>query len=169
MEPMPWIGRYRAVVSALIRFANVSQRTLSEHHYHSDYDLSISPQEWQVLEYLLEHPHNTLHMAGIADRLGMVPSTFSKCTQALVRCDLVERFRVPGNRKNIILRSTEKGKNFYFDEVERLIGPKYQTLFSGLAPLANDQLQIFADALQAHVDQLVGDKEGDSTLIKIEI
>ena len=168
MNAMPWIGRYRSVVAAMIRFANVSQRMLSEHRYHSLYDLSISPQEWQVLEYLLEHPNNTLHMAGIADHLGMVPSTFSKCTQALVSYGLVERFRTPGNRKNVILRSTEKGKKFYHGEVTRLIGPKYQTLFSGLSGFTDAQLEAFAAALDAHTDQLIADKVGDSTLIKIE-
>ena len=168
MPSMEWIGRYRSVVAAMIRYANVSQRLLTEHHYSSEHDVTICPQEWQVLEYLLEHPDNTLCMAAIADRLGLVPSTFSKCTQALIGNGLVERFRTPGNRKNVILRSTAKGRQFYHGEVDRFLAATYQPLFDGLSAFTDEQLSAFADTLNVHTDSLLPHKIGNTTLIKIE-
>lgn len=165
---MPWIGRYRSVVAAMIRYANVSQRLLTEHLYHSEYDVTISPQEWQVLEYLLEHPNNTCCMAAIADKLGMVPSTFSKCMLSLVNNGLADRFRVEGNKKNVILRSTEKGKNFYQSEVKRFVAPTYQVLFDSLSSFSDEQLSDIANAINSLSDSLIPNKAGNTTLVKIE-
>jgi DNA-binding MarR family transcriptional regulator len=120
---LTWIGRYRAVVAAMIRHANVAQRMLSVRQYYKNYDFSLSPQEWQVLEFLLEHPNNTECMAAIADKLGIVPSTFSKCTASLVRCGLADKFMTKGNRKNVVLRCTEKGRQFYEEHVASFVAP----------------------------------------------
>ena len=87
---LTWIGRYRKVVASIIRYSNVTQRVLSGRLYYKNYDLSLATQEWQVLEYLLEHPDNIDCMAVIADQLGIVPSTFSKCTNTLVKYGLAE-------------------------------------------------------------------------------
>lgn len=168
MPAMPWIGRYRNVVAAMIRYANISQRLLTEHIYQSEYDVTFSPQEWQVLEYLLEHPNNTLCMAAIADKLGMVPSTFSKCMQALVRNGLADRFRAEGNKKNVILRSTDKGRDFYQSEVKRFVAPTYQVLFDSLSSFSDEQLTDIAKAINSLSDSLMPNKEGDATLVKLE-
>jgi DNA-binding MarR family transcriptional regulator len=165
---MPWIGRYRSVVAAMIRYANVSQRLLTEHLYHSEFDVTVSPQEWQVLEYLLEHPNNSLCMAAIADKLGMVPSTFSKCMQSLVTNGLADRFRSEENKKNVILRSTDKGRAFYQSEVERFVAPVYQVLFDNLSSFSDEQLSDFAKAINSLSDSLVPNKAGNPALIKIE-
>ncbi len=168
MPPMEWIGRYRSVVAAMIRYANVSQRLSTERHYHSEYDVTICPQEWQVLEYLLEHPDNTLCMAAIADKLGLVPSTFSKCTRVLINNGLAERFRTPKNQKSVVLRSTEKGRSFYHAEVERFLARAYQSLFDNLSDFTDEQLSAFANALNVHIDSLQPNKIANTTLIKIE-
>lgn len=168
MPSMPWMGRYRNVLAAMIRYANISQRLLTEHLYHSEYDVTTSPQEWQVLEYLLEHPNNALCMAAIADKLGMVPSTFSKCMQALVNNGLVDRFRAEGNKKNIILRCTEKGKAFYQSEVERFVAPTYQVLFDNLSSFSDEQLSDISNAIHSLSDSLIPNKEGNTAFIKIE-
>jgi len=166
---LTWIGRYRSVVASIIRHSNVTQRIIPMRRYYKDYNLSLSIQEWQVLEFLLEHPDNTDCMAAIAYKLGIVPSTFSKCTASLVKCGLAEKYRAAGNRKNIVLRSSEKGKRFYEEHVKSVVSPLFADFFDGLSQLSDDQLNMVARSIDKLTDRLtMTEADENEVLIRIE-
>ena len=62
-----WMGRYRPLVAALVRHANIVQRTLSVKNETAE-GICLNAQEWQVLEYIIEHLNDDAHMNLISDK-----------------------------------------------------------------------------------------------------
>ena len=77
-----WMGRYRPLVAALVKHTNVVQRAAGRTVRLSD-ELSLTTQEWQVFEYILEHQDDDSCMYYISELLGIAQSTFSKITKYL--------------------------------------------------------------------------------------
>ena len=65
-----WMGRYRPLVAALVKHTNVVQRAAGRTVRLSE-EVSLSTQEWQVFEYILEHQDDDSCMNHISERLGM--------------------------------------------------------------------------------------------------
>ena len=105
-----WMGRYRPLVAELVRHSNITQR-LSATRFSVADDICLNSQEWQVFEYILEHSDDDayMNMNMISERLGIAQSTFSKIVKALCAYGLVNKYQTTRNRKNILLRPSEKG------------------------------------------------------------
>lgn len=65
-----WMGRYRALVSELMRFSNVAVKDSTEKHDIGD-GILINNVEWQILEYIVEHNSDEEKMILISDKLGI--------------------------------------------------------------------------------------------------
>lgn len=141
-----WMGRYRPLVSALVRHTNINTKNMSNKMRLSD-EIELTHQEWQVLEYIIEHEADDDRMIFISERLGIPQSSFSKTVKALCSYDLCEKYQMSGNRKNIILKPTEKGKEIYRDNSARLKNFAFQNFFDALEPLGDREIRLFIDAL----------------------
>ena len=117
-----WMGRYRDFVSAVVKHSNQYNRVANVDSVSFE-DKTFSSIEWQILEYVYEHPDDTGNMSVISEALGLATSSFSKSTAKLVRLGLVEKYMVDGNRKNIILRVSEEGRHCYDYIVENQMKP----------------------------------------------
>ncbi|MGE4454627.1 MAG: MarR family winged helix-turn-helix transcriptional regulator [Sphaerochaeta sp.] len=166
---LSWMGRYRNLVGQLIRYANIYVRGYNI-ELGGDSQITLSAQSWQVLECIIEHEDETLKMAELSKYLGMPQSTFSKYVKKLVAQNLAERYRKADNRKEIILRPSEYGRNFYIQKSKGLLELGYKEMFNLLENVPNDALQSMVTAIENLANHLEIDTNDftKTRLIKLE-
>ena len=109
---LAWMGKNRAFVEKFIRYANTYAAVYKKEALYGT-DIPISFEQVQVLEYLLENEQLNQNMSMIASRLGITPSNFTRIVNKLSGKNLLEKYYVEGNRKNIVIRVTDFGKEQY--------------------------------------------------------
>ena len=102
-----WMGRYRPLVAALVLHSNIVNRAANE-RMEIGCGIRLTPQEWQTLEFIVEHDDSFLSMIEIARQLGIPQSSFSRIQKKLCSMGLLERFQMQDNKKNVILKPTEQ-------------------------------------------------------------
>lgn len=159
-----WMGRYREFIAALVYHTNSSCRQLS---VRTDWDdISLSSQEWQILEYIVEHSDDDSNMIHVSERLGIPQSSFSKQTKALIQYGLVEKYQRKGNKKNIILKASPFGLEQYKKISQRLYETVFSAAFNRLEELSDDQLKTVAEAIYLLTDGF-SEPDNNDALIKI--
>lgn len=108
-----WMGRYRQLVSALVRHVNVLDKLKEEFRIEIADGVYVDRLVWQIIEYFVEHRDNTENMIDIAAKLGIPQSSFSKKVKLLKEYGFIDRFIAEGNKKEIFIRPTEKAIRFY--------------------------------------------------------
>ena len=95
---LEWLGEYREVVEALIRYCNIyaAAYKLEKMEFRG---VTYSYAQIQVLEYLLENEDGDENMSAVAGRLGITRSNFTKIAGRLVQKGLLEKRYMPGSRK----------------------------------------------------------------------
>ncbi len=141
-----WMGRYRPLVAALVLNENIVNRNMSV-RVPMYQGIGLIAQEWQTLEYLIEHEDETDCMNRISERLGIPQSSLSKAVKNLVAFGLVERFRRQSNRKNIILRTTPLGRELYAHQIETMKSAGFEAFFETLEGLDDETIACFTLAL----------------------
>ena len=142
-----WMSRYRPLVAALVKHTNVVQRAAGRTVRLSE-EVSLSTQEWQVFEYILEHQDDDSCMNHISERLGIAQSTFSKITKYLCEQGLVDKYQTETNRKNIILRPSADGVDLYRQQTSTVGREMFGAFFEDLDGLSDEQLETFTAALE---------------------
>ena len=143
------MGRYRQLVLELSRHANQSIRFMTDKYVKENTTLPC-PQEWQVLEYIVEHPEDIDNMRVIADALAISKSSLTKYTRNLCEMGYIRKYKTTGNKKSIILRATEEGISFYSQGAERVMSPLFESFFSELDAIPQEYLDRFVNALSHH-------------------
>ena len=163
------MGRYRPIIAALVQHSNLVSRHMSGKMPLGD-GIEVTHQEWQVLEYIIEHENNDDRMIYISERLGIPQSSFSKMVKTLCSYGLCERYQMIGNKKNIILKPTEKGKDIYRVCSTGIKDGGFQSFFDALSGLDDAQIEQFALALNGLNKTLEAglEKPNETTLIKLE-
>lgn len=141
-----WMGRYRPLVAALVLHTNILTRGWNERMNCGD-GVFLTPPEWQVLEFIVEHEEAYFNMMEIARQIGIPQSSFSRIVKALRDQNLIAKFQVAGNRKNVILRPTEIGKDVYRRMAKDPSRSYFQVFFKELESLSDEDIQIFTKAL----------------------
>ena len=144
-----WRGRYDELISALVRFGNVASRNNTLKKHYDKYDIDMSAQEWQVLSFLVEHPDKGYSMAAVAAEIGIATSTMTKYTSALEKDGLVEKSKQSGNKKNIVLLATQKGKEFYEEATSNRVSGRFSAFMEILSIVPDSELELFRDAIDA--------------------
>ncbi len=136
-----WMGRYRPLVAALVQHSNITARAAAR---------SNEIGEGIFLkEYLIEHRDDASCMTHIHEALGIPQSSFSKIARQLTDLGLVERYQSTANRKNIILKPSEKALRLYRSFSQRIYEKDFQSFFQDLDALDDDSLAVVISALQA--------------------
>lgn len=146
---LTWMGRYRELVRALIYYSNTSNRKNIIKTMEPVDGIALSKCEYQILEYICEFENENRIMTNIARDLGILQSIVTKATKTLLSNGLIERYRISGNRKSIVLRPTEKGKHIYIEYYSRDVQKIFTSFFSLLEPFSDDQIKQFEKAIQA--------------------
>lgn len=142
-----WMGRYRPLVAALVQHTNIVQRTMSAKTDIVD-GIRLTPQEWQVFEYIIEHLNDDAHMNLISERLGIPQSSFSKMVKVLCGYGLIDKYQMTNNRKNIILRPSDYGLEVYARNSSSVMDSTFADFFSQLDPLGDEDIALFTQALE---------------------
>lgn len=148
-----WMGRYRRLISAIVVHGNEYARQQNIKHEISD-GLYLTPQEWQILEYIVEHADECNNMIYIADSLGIPQSTFSKTVKLLCELDLTEKFQSTTNKKNIILRPTEYAQKVYEENAKKLDNRMFHKFFETLDGMDDENIETFTLAIEALIAAL---------------
>lgn len=143
-----WMGRYHSLMEALVLHGNTSARYINTKHEYAQ-DIFLTFQEGQVLEYIIEHESDDDSMIRISERLGIPQSSFSKYTKVLCGYDLIAKYQMVNNRKNIILKPTEKGKKVYEEHIRTSARISFAPFFKALEPIPDEYLELMAQALTA--------------------
>ena len=163
-----WMGRYRPLVAALVLHSNIVNRAANE-RMEIGCGIRLTPQEWQTLEFIVEHDDSFFSMIEIARQLGIPQSSFSRTVKVLHDQTLIAKYQVAGNRKNIILRPTEKGLQIYNNRMEDPIREDFRQFFKELEPLSDEDLQLITKALNHLTLSLPSAKDSlEVKLIEIE-
>lgn len=101
----------------------------------------------------------------ISDDLGIAPSSLSKQVKSLVNHGLIERYHTSSNKKKIVVKSTDKGKQLYENNVSSIMMPLLQVLFDGLEKIPDKYLNQFVTALSDYNNSRTNNTP--ETLIKI--
>ena len=109
--------------------------------------LSFSFAQIQVLEYLLENEELNQNMSTIACRLGVSLSTFSKMVSKLTDKGLLEKFYLEGNRKNIVVRVSQRGRELYGEYSQRVLEEHFSHMFDALNTIPEEYIASFVQAL----------------------
>ena len=141
-----WMGRYRRLVEELVRHRNYYARAVNSKTEEKG-DVSLSVLEWEMLEYIIEHDGEDFSMIRISEKLAIPQSSFSKFTRTLCGYGLLEKYRMVGNRKNIVLRPTQKGIEFYNERVQDLVENVFGPFFKTLDPLSDEDVDRIAQAI----------------------
>ena len=145
---MHWMGRYRKLVMALVQHSNITMRGAGIKDRITD-DIWLNAHEWQVLEYIIEHAEDDAYMNRISEVLGLPQSSFSRSVSLLSSYGLVEKYQTESNRKNVLLRPTEKGILVYKEKYSQLDNELFEVLFKSLDRFDDETIKGFSEALLA--------------------
>ncbi len=126
---LEWMGEYRDMVEKLIKYCNVYASVYNREMYHGA-QIDFSYSQIQVVEYLLENEDLHQNMSEVSSRLGISPSAFSKLINRLSQKGLLEKFHTDKNRKNVIIRVTDLGRQVYQQYSDFIFKEHFSKMFS---------------------------------------
>ena len=148
-----WMGRYRDLIASLVRHVNIASTGNYERNNLGN-GVLLRPVSWQTLEYSIEHIDHTDNMSDIARNLGITQSTFSKLVKELVSYGFVEKYMATNNRKNVILRPTEKGIAFYHQYNDSMNKGLFTDFMAELDSFTDEEIERFTHALDTLTNSL---------------
>ncbi len=88
-----------------------------------------------------------IRMNELASRLGVEPSTATRTVAPLVDLGLVERLTDPGNRRHVVMRCTQTGR----ETAKRLSDQRRDLMREILTPMDPQRRLILADVLEEYI------------------
>ena len=114
--PDKFNDRYAPLVEAIMKHCNVVNSGMNDSITLRE-DVVLSVQEWIVAELIIHQRDEYNSMVELSRMIGIPPSSFFRIVSHLQKMGLIDKYRVHGNKKNIILRPTELALDIY-DEME---------------------------------------------------
>lgn len=145
---LTWMGNSRELIRSLIYYANMTTRNLSA-TFPPALGVELTKCEYQVLEYVVEFEDERRIMTDIANGLGLIQSVVTRSAKHLVSMGLVEKYRMSGNRKNIVLRPTERGREVYLEIKNLYVEPVFAQFLSYMESLPPERAAEFTEAINA--------------------
>ena len=143
---MEWMGEYRDIVEALIYYCNIYADVYKNEHMVFQ-DVTYSFSQVQVLEYLLENEERQDNMSGIAARLGISRSNFTKIVNRLESKGLVEKAYMQGSRKELVVTVNDFGKALYEEYSQEILKNHFQPMFHKLDSIPKELYPFISGAL----------------------
>ena len=151
------MGRHRNSIEAIIKMCN-AYTAISYMPVISTGELELSPNEIQVLEYLLENEERRDNMSVIAERLQYSKSAFSKLVKQLVSKKLLNRFHEANNSKNVIIRPSEFGRKIY-KEYSEAAALRWKPILDNMDKLSEKDEESMIGVITAFTDLCKGQVE----------
>ena len=143
---LEWMGPHREIVESLILYCNIYAGVyrIEKMCYRG---ITYSYAQIQVLEYLLENEERNDNMSAIAHRLGITRSNFTKIVSRLCKKGLVEKVRMPGNRRDLNVVVNDLGRELYDDYSKGVLKRHFEPMFRDLDKLSPEARAYVRDAL----------------------
>jgi DNA-binding MarR family transcriptional regulator len=149
---LEWMGRNREFIRLLNKYMNLFS------HYDkkipSSSGISLNAQQWQTLECIIEYEDENKNMMFMANQIGVPKSTFSKNVKFLVNFGLVDRYQQSDNRKDIILKPSDKGREYYRIHSGILAEKGWKIPFSVLDRLSDENMAAMEDFMSKMIAAL---------------
>lgn len=156
---LEWMGEYREVVEALIHYCNIYAASYKNEALKYG-DISYSFAQIQVLEYLLESEEKTENMSGIAARLGISRSNFTKIVSRLAAKGLLEKSYMPGSRKELKIEVTPLGRQLYEEYSQGILRYHFLPMFEALGKIPGEYHPFLRDAFYGALHGVTCREEG---------
>lgn len=144
---LEWLDRYRDLVEGIILFANRYSSIKTKEVLGTD--ILYSFEQIQIIEYLLENEELKLNMRGVADRLGLKASAFTKLVNRLEDKGLLEKYRTPDNQKNIVVLVSDQGKQLYAEYCENIAKKLFEGMFLAGKEVNDEELLRLTKMIQS--------------------
>ncbi|WFA88025.1 MarR family winged helix-turn-helix transcriptional regulator [Paenibacillus amylolyticus] len=167
---LDWMGDHRELIEKIIKYGNAYSNTYNLQRSYGT-DMMFSASQIQTLEYILEAEDKEEKMSEMAARLGVSRSTFSKNVKNLTEKGLLEKFHLSGNRKDIYVKPSEKGREVYAKYTEFVRELCFDEIFKYADQISEADKQNFVRIMDLFADVLVwyGEKEQEARkLIRID-
>ncbi|WP_338542898.1 MarR family winged helix-turn-helix transcriptional regulator [Paenibacillus tundrae] len=167
---LEWMGNHRALVEKIIKYGNAYSNTYKLQRSYGT-DVMFSASQIQTLEYILEAEDKEEKMSEMALRLGVSRSTFSKNVKNLKEKGLLEKYHLSGNRKDIYVKPSTKGREVYAEYTEFVRKLCFDEIFQYADHISATDQANFIRILDKLADVLVwyGEKEQEPRkLVKID-
>ena len=163
---LEWMGRYRELMGLLSKYVNIFS-LFGNKNVASKLGLRLTSQQFQILECIVEYEDENKNMVFMANKIGLKKSTFSKLARVLINNGLVERYQQNDNRKDIILKPSEKGRVYYKDRSQIILESAWKEAFAVLDKLSDESLTIIVDFMTKIIDDLDPKKNKVVELFKL--
>ncbi len=145
---LEWMGEYRGVVEALIRYCNVYAYVYKREFLKHE-GVTYSYAQIQVLEYLLENEEKQESMTAVAERLGITRSNFTKIVHRLEDKGLVDKNYVSGSKKKIAVTVNDKGRKLYDTYSKEILRWHFASMFRELEAIPPEYRSRISEALKS--------------------
>ena len=147
------IVRYKEFIDLLMKFINLFT------HYGNipvvgKSGVKVTSRQWQTLVCIIENEKENKNMNFMANKIGLQKSTFSKYIKVLADNGLVERYQHDDNNKNIVLKPSEKGLDFYKKRGMIIWESGWSEPFSTLEKLSDENLTVLVDFMTKMVAEM---------------
>lgn len=160
--------RYIPLLKAIIKHVNIASSGLNE-KIPLDDGSAITMQEWLIVELVVDHRKEYCSMIDLARMIGIPQSSFFRMVSHLQKAGLVDKYRVKGNKKNIVLRPTELALRNYKDYTTEHRGQIWGDFFRALDPFSDGEIEVLTNAFNQLNDNLPSAKYSQKIeLIKAE-
>ncbi len=150
---LKWMGRYREIIRNIMRHGNLYARTYNN-PLSDGTGVTLSSLEWQAFECIVEFESENYNMSVLSDKVGIPKSNFSKYVKTMVEHELIERYQKVDNKKEVILKVTDFGKDFYKSR-SGYIAEEWADVFAILDNFTDgqlDQVALFIENLSESFD-----------------
>lgn len=163
---LEWLGKYRNFVGKLMKFGNAYARTYNDENRSLNSPITLSAAQIQILECIMESEAKNQNMAEIAVILGMTPSAFSKNVRKMTEKGLLEKYQTSANRKNILVRVSDLGRNIYEQYSKHAFETVFHEIFMKLDEIPKEYVEKYSEILEMAADATF--KPNLPTLIKLD-
>lgn len=123
--------RYIPLFKALLKHSNIVSAGMKDVIPLND-SITITISDWIVAELIVEKRDEYCSMVELSRMIGLPPSSFFRAVSHLQKAGLVEKYRIQGNKKSIVLRPTEQAVAMYekrsTEDRERIWGGFFEAL-----------------------------------------
>lgn len=160
--------RYIPLLKAIIKHVNIASSGLNE-KIPLEGGSEITMQEWLIVELVVDHREEYCSMIDLARMIGIPQSSFFRMVSHLQKAGLLDKYRVKGNKKNIVLRPTELALHIYKDRTTNVRGQIWDDFFRALEPFSDDEIKTLTSAFNQLSENLPSAKYSQQIeLVKAE-
>ena len=138
-------NRYALLVKAIIKHSLIVSSGLNE-KIPLKGGSEITMMEWLAVETVVENRDEYNSMVELSRRIGIPPSSFFRIVHHLQKTGLVEKYRVQGNKKNIILRPTALALSIYEERTPDLRNSLWGDFYKELDQFSDSDIRKIVNA-----------------------